>query len=217
MKKALTMAAVLLLVLALGIGGTLAYLTSKTDTVTNTFTVGNVSISLTEHKFDPNNTNAPLKNDDGNLVSVTKTDEKWGQEYKLIPGTEYYKDPTVTVKKDSEACYLFVKLEASNNITNYLTFTNNLNNKNEWSKLDNVANVYYRTVSSSDTADQSFALIKDNKVTVNTALGSDNNAMPDTAPTLAYTAYAIQQSGFNTASNAWTALQKQINPSTSGN
>ena len=47
MKKKLMTVLALVLVIALSVAGTYAYLTSQ-DTVTNTFTVGNVKITLTE-------------------------------------------------------------------------------------------------------------------------------------------------------------------------
>lgn len=68
-----------LAVVAIG-GATLAYFTDQTETVTNTFTVGNVKITLTEPKWTPDS--------------------------KLVPGTEINKDPTVTVVKGSEECYV---------------------------------------------------------------------------------------------------------------
>lgn len=215
MKKALTMAAVLLLVLALGIGGTLAYLTSKSDTITNTFTVGNVSISLTEHQYDETNFAQVKKGIDGTPVSVTDN----GQSYKLIPGTIYYKDPTVTVDANSENCYLFVKLEKLHNPDTYLEYTNKLTDGTSgWTALEGVTDVYYRKVTRDADNDQTFALIKDNQVTVKSTLDNNdlNSITENTQPQLKYTAYAIQESGFNSASVAWTALQKQINPSTSG-
>ena len=52
MKKksiALTLTAVML-ALAVGIGGTIAYFTDKTSEVKNTFTTGNVGIKLDEAK-----------------------------------------------------------------------------------------------------------------------------------------------------------------------
>ena len=48
MKKKLTTVLAIVLVVALSVAGTYAYLTSKTATITNTFTVGNVKIDLTE-------------------------------------------------------------------------------------------------------------------------------------------------------------------------
>lgn len=85
-NKLLIMAICLLLVLNLSIFTTLAWMTD-TAQVTNTFTVGKVDINLQETDVD----------EDG------KTNEN---EYHLIPGQEYVKDPTLTVVKDSESAYL---------------------------------------------------------------------------------------------------------------
>ncbi len=71
---------------------TVAYLTD-TEKVTNTFTVGQVDIKLEETVVD----------EDGN-VTQEKTTE--GNQYHLIPGLEYSKDPTMTVLKDSEESYV---------------------------------------------------------------------------------------------------------------
>lgn len=78
---------------AASIMGTLAYLTDR-ETAVNTFTVGKVSISLDEAKVNPDGTVA-----DG-AERVTEN------EYHLIPGQSYVKDPTVTVKAESEASYI---------------------------------------------------------------------------------------------------------------
>ena len=100
-RKILLMAACAILLVCISVGATVAYLTS-TDSVTNTFTVGNIQIKLDEAK-----TNA-----DGTAVSpATRTEE--GNEYKLLPGHPYIKDPTVTVVKGSEESYvrMLVKVE----------------------------------------------------------------------------------------------------------
>lgn len=78
--------------------GTMAYLTSKTGPVTNTFTVGNVKITLNEAKVDT--AGVPVEG----AARVTEND------YKLIPGHTYTKDPTVHVDADSEESWLFVKV-----------------------------------------------------------------------------------------------------------
>lgn len=75
-----------LAVVAIG-GATLAYFTDTKD-VTNTFTVGNVNITLTEDKWD-----------------ATKA--------KLIPGTTIEKNPTVAVVKGSEECYVRILMTIS--------------------------------------------------------------------------------------------------------
>ena len=77
--------------------GTMAYLTDKTQVVENTFTVGKVGISLDE----------AVVNEYG-VETTGRTEE--GNEYKLIPGHTYVKDPTVYVDSNSEEAYLFVKI-----------------------------------------------------------------------------------------------------------
>lgn len=94
-RKILVSLAALALVVAISIGGTLAYLTSKTDTVTNTFTIGKVTITLDETKVTP----------DG-VKDATSTKRVTENSYKLMPGHEYMKDPAVTIKADSEPAYV---------------------------------------------------------------------------------------------------------------
>lgn len=93
MKKK-TVALLLACVLALGVavGGSLAWLTAESAEVKNTFTDSDVNITLAE----------------------TTT------EYKMIPGWTIAKDPLVTVDKDSEDCFVFVKIETSPNYESYL-------------------------------------------------------------------------------------------------
>ena len=90
MKKKLTMVVSLLLVMALSIGGTLAYLTAESETITNTFTIGNIEISLAETT---------------------------GTTYTVVPGATVDKNPTVTVKKGSEACWLYACVENNVQVT----------------------------------------------------------------------------------------------------
>lgn len=92
-KKALLMTLCAVLLIVASVMGTVAYLTSS-DTVTNTFTVGNVKITLDEAKVDEYGVAAsPAVRVDANT-------------YKLLPGHEYTKDPTVTVVKGSEKSYI---------------------------------------------------------------------------------------------------------------
>lgn len=94
MKKGFAL--ILALVLAVGcvVGGTLAWLTAQSDTVTNTFTTSDITVTLEE---------------------TTTT-------YKMIPGYTISKDPKATVVSGSEECWLFVKLEKSANFDQYLTY-----------------------------------------------------------------------------------------------
>lgn len=96
--KALLVVACALLLVAASVFGTMAYLTS-TDTVTNTFTVGKVKITLDEAKVDLNGT------------AVTPDERVKNNSYKLMPGHSYTKDPTVHVDAASEDSWIFVKVE----------------------------------------------------------------------------------------------------------
>lgn len=91
----LTVVAAILLVV-MSVAGTLAYLTSTSENVVNTFTVGNVAIKLDEAKVTGDGTK--LESDENNRVLANS--------YKLQPGLTYLKDPTVTVAADSEDCYV---------------------------------------------------------------------------------------------------------------
>lgn len=93
MKKFLALLCVVA-VAAVSVTGTLAYLTSR-DTVTNTFTVGKVDITLDEEKVTPDG--IPTPEDDDRVKE---------NEYHLLPGGTYVKDPTVTVKAKSEESYV---------------------------------------------------------------------------------------------------------------
>lgn len=182
MKTKKLMAAVAVaLTLCVTIGGTLAWLTDKTDSKVNTFTVGNIDIELSETTSN----------------------------YKMVPGNPISKDPKVTVKADSEACWLFVKVKESSNLDAFITYTV----ATDWTKLEeNTADntvVYYREVSAS-TSDQDFYVLADNKVTViNTVTKSDMDVLTTTTlPTLTFTAYAVQKDNITTAAAAWAEASK---------
>ena len=98
MKKTLTIILAFALVIAMSVAGTVAYLTSQ-DSVTNTFTVGKVAITLDEAKVDANG------------AAVTPEERVKANSYKLIPGHAYTKDPIIHVDASSEKCWLFVKVE----------------------------------------------------------------------------------------------------------
>ena len=97
------------------VGGTLAWLIADTDPVVNTFTYGDINITLEETKVDEDGN--PVLDPDGN-PEKTKT----GNEYKMIPGASYLKDPIVTVLPDNEACWLFAKLEKKGDFDSFLTY-----------------------------------------------------------------------------------------------
>lgn len=185
MKKK-TLALVLALVLVGIIGGTIAWLTDSTEKVVNTFTDSDIEITL---------------------------DETTGEEYKMVPGYTIGKDPKVTVKTGSEKCYLFVKLEKSDNFTDFLTYEM----ADGWIALGGVENVYYRTVGAANMG-TAYSVLKNDQVIVkgNVTKEMMNDLTGVNYPTLNVTAYASQYNKNATenftVNEAWT----NISPS-SGN
>ena len=177
-----TFIAMLALVLVIGcaVGGTVAWLVSSTNAVVNTFTYGDINITL---------------------------GETTGADYKIIPGVNIDKDPKVTVKKDSEACWLFVKVEEEGTfVANKVTYSI----ADGWTKGDGTnipANVYYRAVDAV-TNDTDFAVLKDNKIYVSEELSKSEIPSISAQPKLTFTAYAVQKEGSNTAAAAWA----KVNP-----
>ncbi len=175
----------LVLVVGCAVGGTIAWLTATTEPVVNTFTYGKIKIELTETT---------------------------GTEYKIIPGVNISKDPKVTVKADSEACWLFVKVaEKGTFVTDKVTYSI----ANGWMPLDatNHPGVYYREVDAV-TADTNFnvltgdATYPNGVVTVSENLTkAEVNSVAATQPTLTFTAYAVQKDGINTAADAWDKVK----------
>lgn len=178
-SKALLLALCAVLLVAVSVLGTMAYLTSKTQVITNTFTVGNINIELTE----------------------TKPESK---QAKIIPGVDIEKDPKVTVKKDSEACWLFVKVEQTGTFVKDKVTYSVMTGAGGWTALPDVDGVYYREVSAV-TFDTSFDILENNKVTVSDTLtkADVNNITAENQPKLTFTAYAVQKEGIDTAAAAW--------------
>lgn len=183
-----TVAILLALVLAIGcaVGGTLAWLISKTNPVVNTFTYGDINIGLEETTEGP---------------------------YTITPGKAITKDPKVTVKANSEACWLFVKVKEENwptladaNGTKKVSYSI----ADGWTALKNQTDVYYREVAANDKA-QEFPVLKDNTVTVRDTLTKDEvDQLKEKTPTLTFKAYAVQKDGIKDADAAW----KQITDAT---
>lgn len=205
--KALLIALCAVLLVAGSIFGTLAYLTS-TDAVTNTFTVGKVEITLDEAKVDKYG--KPLDSSGNVVTDIAAAARVDANEYKLIPGHEYTKDPTVTVKADSEECYVFVK------VINGLGSDATLTISSDWTALSGVDNVYcYKekvATSSSDTKLTSVFTKFTLGATVDVstyATNTDGKVVESSSSTdlkkISVDAYAVQADGFSSAAAAWTA------------
>ena len=194
-KLVVAMLAVTLLI-GCAIGGTVAWLTATTDSVVNTFTYGDINIDLWETK-DGMHTESRL-NENGYVVNARS-------DLKIIPGVDLPKDPTVTVKAGSEACWLFVKVEeAGKFVDGKVTYSI----AEGWIALTGQPGVYYREVPAA-AADTEFGVIKDNKIIVSSDLTkAEINKLTgaDKTPKLTFTAYAVQKDGIADAATAWTKV-----------
>lgn len=179
---ALALCAVLLVVTTVFV--TMAFLTSK-DTVTNTFTVGKVTITLDE---------ADVKSD-GTYVS-NKDARVDANEYKLIPGHTYIKDPTIHVADDSEECWLFVKVEngLANAEAEGATSIESQMAAKGWAKVEGTDVYAYAT---KQVAGADVVVFDSFKIAGTTDVSQYEDAE------IVVTAYAIQADGFATAAAAW--------------
>lgn len=198
LRKILPVLALVLVVAVASVGGTIAWLTAKTDTVTNTFTVGDINIDLYETKYPNGDTKK-----DGNGEETRLNVNEWSA--KLIPGEEYHKNPVVSVADGSEDCYLFVKFKENNNPRGYLDYTSTLKGENGWNQLEGHPTVWYREVKMTDES-REWHLLEGDKVTVKGALTKDGMPEADKTPVLQYTAAAIQTANMTNVSDAWSKL-----------
>lgn len=206
-----TVCAVLLVTVS--VLGTLAYLTSQ-DEVVNTFTVGKVKISLDETAVNADGT------------EIAGADRVKENNYHIIPGQTYVKDPTLTVKAKSEDSYVRMLLT--------------LNCADEFdaiyapdkADLTTIFNGYdatnwvYETVTR-DTAKNSITYeFRYKEIVAKSAIDTKLDALFDsiTVPSIFDSAdmesianlkitvvgHAIQATGFVDADDAWTAFDEQI-------
>ena len=203
-KKALLLALCAVLLVVSTVFATLAYLQAETQVVRNTFTVGEIEITLDEAKVDLYG------------KEVAGADRVLENEYKLIPGHKYTKDPTVHVDPDSEKCYVFVevinkiadiedKTAASKTIATQMTGLG-------WTNLSGDIWYYNNPVDPSVSGtDLDLEVFEFFKIAGDAAVAGfvtekDTSGEPvDDAIVIDVKAYAVQFDGFGTAQAAWTA------------
>lgn len=207
-SKALLLTLCAVLLVAASVMGTMAYLTS-TDKVENTFTVGNVKITLDEAKV----------NTDGTLAAPAERVK--ANEYKLLPGHTYNKDPMVTVLNGSEASYIkmtvtFSKASALDAIfaptgADLISIFNGYDSAN-WIYKDNTKDAnadtrtyefWYKETVGAPTADVALDALFDS-ITVPGTITNEQLATIE-GMTITVNAYAIQADGFANADAALAA------------
>lgn len=203
-KKSLSMKVVVLLMAAVlligcSVGGTLAWLIANSETVTNTFVVGDINIKLEED-------GAVIDKNDG----IFKNNN-----FKVLPGTTQAKDPKVVVEAGSEACWLFVQVKEENNTATsgrkYVTWAIN----NEWTELstENGVTTYYieqGALTAEGATSVSHNVIKDSTVSYSEYLTKADMDELDAKegqgakqPQLTFKAFAVQKEAATTAAEAW--------------
>ena len=224
-KKSLALLLSVVLVLGVVAGGSLAWLTDKTDDVKNVFAPSDINITLQEHTYDA----------EKDELTATVTTEGVDN-YKMIPGWTIPKDPSLTVKKDSEDCWLFIKVEEKGGIVtvgetshSFDSFIAYSIDNNNWTALDetNHPGVYYCYAKDIE-ADRNIKILGAGSYTYNGVAYSWKrqevltkpevtkemmnalNAYGAEKPTLIFTAYASQYWKNNdtafTAAEAWANI-----------
>ena len=173
----------LTMVVGCAVDGTVAWLVSESESSVSTFTLGDINIKL--------------------------TGESESQPLKIIPGVGIKRSLKVTVEPNSEACWLFVKVEGTNwshfpdaNGTAKVYYSVDV--QNGWIALNGHPGVYYREVSAED-AKTGVEYDVNGVVAVSKELtkADINSIASGTQPKLSFTAYAVQRDGIGDAFRAW--------------
>ena len=197
MKKILVLALAALLLVAVSVAGTVAYLTATTTPVTNTFSPANIDLELKE----------TLQSDGSDLGTAD-----WkGQ---LIPGATLKKDPKVTVTYDV-ACYVFIKVDETNWNDDIATYTI----ADGWTELSgNNGLVWYKEFAQpTQQTTEEILVIKDNQITVKDVGKTELDGLYVTKGgvktakdiKLVFTAYACQKANGTSefsAAEAWAKV-----------
>ena len=204
--KTLAVAMCAVLLVAGSIAGTMAYLTS-TATVSNTFTAGKVKITLDEAKV---NAYGQPVDAEGNVVELSVASRVAANEYKLIPGKTYTKDPIIHVAVGSEECYLFVKVEngisAIESVADPGTSVAAQLLAKGWTLLS--GDVYYReTAVDARNTKQDIPVFDNFTIATNADVSTYGDGGSNEDAKIVVTAYAVQKDGFNDAGEAWDATK----------
>ncbi|HCI21307.1 MAG TPA: hypothetical protein DE176_02055 [Clostridiales bacterium] len=176
----------LTMVVGCAVDGTVAWLVSESESSVSTFTLGDINIKL--------------------------TGESESQPLKIIPGVEITRSLKVTVEPNSEACWLFVKVEETNwshfpdaNGTAKVSYSV-AGGTSGWTPLSSYPGVYYREVRAED-AKTGVEYDVNGVVAVSKELtkAEVNSIASGTQPQLSFTAYAVQRYSFEDAAKAWEA------------
>ena len=199
LSKGMLLMLALVLVVGVSVGGTLAWLTAKSDKVENTFTSAalfetpETDFTLWEHE-------AKDEDEDGRYV-LNET-EVQANEYDILPGVAIPKDPTVDIVGLQEHAYLYITVEGT--LPTGMTYEIDPDNWDELPGYDGVYvycgeyapdNVIKPSVNDTFTVN----ILKDKEITVAGDFAGSNGAS-----TLSFMAYMVQATGNGeNAAAAW--------------
>lgn len=211
LKKSLFMVMALVLVCAVSIAGTYAYLSASTEAVTNTFTVGKLigdggEFVLKEHKAEYT----------GNgIYSLDKNNEVDGNTYdKILPGVDIDKDPFVRIKNLEVDAYLFLEVldETGDNLTATIDATIWEATTLEPQTTGAVVYIYKGGESGTPNKLKANANVQGQNTTtlsilVNDEVSVDADFNNGSAVKISFKAYLCQYNGINDVNAAWTAVK----------
>lgn len=225
MKKGLLALLCIVAIMASAIFGTLAYLTDA-EAVVNTFSVGKVHLKLDEAPVDENG-------------KETEGDRVHANEYHILPGQTYDKDPTVTVLAGSEKSYVRILMtvynasavqaiidadnDSGNDVKDYANLFGGWENGMwlyEDFTTDSVANTitfefrYYETVEGKKDgkdADVKLDPLFTEIVVPGYVTKEQLQALENGTFKIELVAHAIQAAGFDNADAAWAAFKSSTN------
>lgn len=177
----------LILLFQISAVGVFAWLNDIAGPVENIFTSSKVNIDIEE--TDTN---------DGDDNRFTNT-------YEIRPEEDITKDPKVSVPAGSADCWVFIKVEKSNNFDKYMHYEMDTG----WKSLgEKYPGIYFMEVYTSEE-EQTFSVIAGDNVKVQESVTKEMLNYFDEEPTLKITAYAIQQASLSTAETAWNEVTKE--------
>ena len=216
-KKILLICICVIAVLTVSIVGTLAYLTD-TDSAVNTFTIGQVHITVDEAKVNADGT------------PVAGANRVKANEYHILPGLKYTKDPAVTVIGGSEDAYvrMVLTVHSASDVQAVLTKYNLGDfsvliggwDKNTWLyegfTEDTTNNTIsfefrYKEVVAKSTTDTKLTALFDTLIVPGEITGEEMKDLYDGGFKMEVFGHAIQAAGFDTEDAAWDAFDTQHN------
>lgn len=216
-KKILLICICVIAVLTVSLVGTLAYL-MDTDSAVNTFTIGQVYISVDEAKVNADGT------------PVAGADRVKANEYHILPGMEYTKDPAVTVNGGSEDAYVRMILTVHNASDVQAILTKyNLGDFSVliggWDKTtwlyegfteDTAKNTIsfefrYKEVVAKSATDTKLPVLFDTLIVPGEITGEEMKDLYDGGFKMEVFGHAIQAAGFDTEDAAWDVFDTQHN------